>query len=156
MVCVAVQLVVAPEAGPLAPGATTSCTATHTITQADLNAGSITNTATASGGGATSAPASATVTAIQTKTITLAKDASPTTYSTVGTVITYTYTLTNSGNITLAGPFSVSDNKLGTISPCGTGPLAPGASTSCTATHTTTQADLDAGSITNIATSSGN
>src|SRR6059036_431002 len=156
MVCVAVQLVVAPEAGPLAPGATTSCTATHTITQADLNAGSITNTATASGNSATSPEASATVTAIQTKAITLAKGASPTTYSTVGTVITYTYTLTNSGNVTLPGPFSVSDDKQGAISPCGAGPLAPGATTSCIATQTITQADLDAGSITNTATASGN
>src|SRR5206468_1782476 len=130
--------------------------ATHTTTQADLDAGSITNTATSSGNGVTSPSATATVTANQTKELTLAKSASPSTYSSTGTLITYTYTITNSSNVALAGPFSVTDNKLGTISPCGTGPLAPGASTSCTATHTITQADLDAGSITNIATSSGN
>src|SRR5207253_858010 len=76
--------------------------------------------------------------------------------NTVGQLITYTYTITNSGNTTLAGPFSISDNKQGTISPCGSGPLAPGASTSCTSTHTITQADLDAGFITNVATASGN
>src|SRR5262249_54849044 len=142
--------------GPLAPGASTSCTATHAITQSDGNASSITNTAAASGNGATSTPATATVTATQTKGITLAKGASPAAYNAVGQVITYTYTVTNSGNVTLAGPFSVSDNKLGAISPCGSGPLAPGASTSCTATHAITQADLDGGSITNIATASGN
>src|SRR5439155_15525710 len=96
------------------------------------------------------------VTATQTKALTLAKSAGPTTYSSVGAVITSTYTITNSGNVTLAGPFSVSDDKLGTISPCGTGPLAPGASTSCTAPHTITQADIDGGSITNSATASGN
>src|SRR5207249_4954331 len=141
--------------GPLAPGASTSCTATHTITQADLDAGSITNTATSSGNGVTSPSATATVTAIQTKGLTLAKSASPSTYSSAGTVITYTYKITNSGNVTLAGPFSVSDDKLGSIDPCGTGPLAPGASTSCTATHTITQADLDAGSITTTDTTSG-
>src|SRR5206468_3502949 len=122
---------------------------------ADLDAGSITNSATVSGNDVTSPSASATVTATQTKALTLAKSASPTTYSSVGTVITYTYTISNSGNVTLAGPFSISDDKLGTIS-CGTGPLAPGASTSCPATHATTQADLDAGSITNVATVSGN
>src|SRR5207244_3738869 len=142
--------------GPLAPGASTTCTATHTITQVDLDAGSITNTATSSGNGVTSPSATATVTAIQTKGLTLAKSASPSTYSSPGTVITYTYKITNSGNVTLAGPFSVTDDKLGSINPCGSGPLAPGASTNCTATHTITQADLDAGSITNIATSSGN
>src|SRR2546428_809428 len=96
--------------GPLAPGASTSCTATHTITLADLDAGSITNSATASGSGATSPSASATVTASQGKALTIAKSASPTTYSTIGAVITYNYTISNSGNVTLAGPFSVSDD----------------------------------------------
>src|SRR5438034_11691629 len=52
-------------------------------------------------------------------------------------------------NVTLAGPFKVVDDKQGTIDPCGSGPLAPGTSTSCTSTHTITQADLDNGSITN-------
>jgi len=140
----------------LAPGASTSCTATHTITQADIDSGSIVNTATASGNGLTSNPSTATVTGTQSPAITLLKTASPTTYSTVGQVITYTFKITNSGNTTLAGPFSINDNKLGTISPCGTGPLAPGASTSCIATHTITTADLLAGSITNTATASGN
>src|SRR5439155_18354672 len=79
----------------------------------------------------------------------------PASYSAVGQTITYTYTITNSGNVTLAGPFSMTDDKLGTFA-CGSGPLAPGASTSCTKTHTITQTDLDAGSITNTATASGN
>jgi uncharacterized repeat protein (TIGR01451 family) len=143
--------------GPLAPGATVTCTTTYTATQADVDGGSITNVATASGNGLTSNQATATVTAPdQSKSIGLTKSANPTTYSTVGTVITYTYVVKNTGKVTLSGPFSISDNKLGTISPCGTGPLAPGASTSCTATHTITQADLTAGSIVNIATASGN
>src|SRR5262249_27306838 len=88
--------------------------------------------------------------------LSLTKSANPTTYSSVGTVITYTYQITNSGSTTLAGPFSISDDKQGSISPCGTGPLAAGASTSCTSTHTITLADIDAGSITNVATASGN
>src|SRR5207249_8985072 len=111
--------------GPLVPGASTNCTATHTTTQADLDAGSITNTATSSGNGVTSPSATATVTAIQTKALTLAKSASPSTYSNTGTVITYTYTITNSSNVTLAGPLSVNDNKLGSLNPCGSGQLAP-------------------------------
>ena len=68
-------------------------------------------------------------------------------------MITYTYVITNSGNTTMAGPFTVTDNQQGTIS-CGTGPLAPGAQTTCTSTYTITQADIDFGSITNTATAS--
>ena len=142
--------------GSLVPGASITCTSTRTINQADIDAGSITNTATASGNGVTSNQASATVTAVQTKALTLAKSASPTTYSKVGQTITYTYTVTNSGNTTLSGPFSVTDNKQGTISPCGSGPLAPAAQTTCTSTYTITQTDIDYGSVTNTATASGN
>src|SRR5206468_3454919 len=142
--------------GTMVLAASVSCTSTHTITQADIDAGSITNKATASGNGLTSNQASFTVTGSQNKVLALAKSANPTTYSAVGQTITYTYTVTNNGNTTLAGPFSVADDKQGTISPCGSGPLAPGASTSCTSTHTITQADIDAGSITNKATASGN
>jgi len=143
--------------GPLAPGATTTCTSTHTITQADIDAGSITNVACASGNGLTSNPcATATVTTTPNPALSIVKSANPTTYDHVGQVITYTYTITNSGNVTLTGPFSVSDNKIGTISPCGSATtLAPNATTSCTATHAITQADLDAGSITNVACASG-
>ena len=87
--------------------------------------------------------------------LSLVKTANPTTYSSVGDVITYTYEITNSGQTTLGGPFSVSDDKQGSISPCGSGPLAPGGSTTCTSTHTISQADVAAGSITNVATASG-
>jgi hypothetical protein len=87
--------------------------------------------------------------------LSLVKTANPTTYSSVGDVITYTYEITNSGQTTLSGPFSITDDKQGTISPCGSGPLAPGGSTTCTSTHTIAQADVTAGSITNVATASG-
>jgi hypothetical protein len=87
--------------------------------------------------------------------LSLVKTANPTTYSSVGDVITYTYEITNSGQTTLSGPFSIIDDKQGTISPCGSGPLAAGGSTTCTSTHTISQADITAGSITNVATASG-
>jgi hypothetical protein len=95
----------------LAPGGSTNCTATHAITQADLDAGSITNIATAtSGNGTKSNQATATVTGTQTPAISLTKTPNPTTYSAVGQTITYTYVVTNSGNVTLAAPFTVSEN----------------------------------------------
>src|SRR5207237_2959005 len=127
--------------GPLAPGATTSCTSKHTITQAHLDNGSITNTATASGNGTTSPPATAKVTATQRPTLTLTKTASPTTYSAVGDVITYTYTVKNRAEERRVGKYSVSDDKQETFS-YDTGPLAPGDTTSCTSTHTITTVDL--------------
>ena len=87
----------------------------------------------------------------QTPELTLVKSASPVSYDHVGELITYTYEVTNTGNVTLPGPFSVADNKVPVTCPATT-ELAPGDSITCTATHTVTQADLDAGRIVNIAT----
>ena len=66
------------------------------MTQADLDAGSIQNTANAVGTGPTSQPvnalpAAATVTAVQTPGLTLVKTATPATYDAVGDVINYSY-----------------------------------------------------------------
>ena len=93
------------------PGASITCSATYTITQADLDAGSVTNTATASNGTVTSNQDSETVTAAQSPALTLVKTASPSTYDAVGNVISYSYLVTNSGNVTLSGPFTISDDK---------------------------------------------
>src|SRR5439155_585383 len=134
--------------GSLAPGGTTTCTATHTTVLADLNAGSIVNTRSEERRARTANKASKTAKPVQTPGLTLVKPATTLTYSAVGNVITYTYTVTNSGNVTLAGPFSITDDKLGTIA-CGTASLAPGGTTTCTKTYTIVLADLNAGSIVN-------
>ena len=83
--------------------------------------------------------------------MTLDKSASPLTYDTPGQVISYGYVVTNTGNVTLPGPFSVSDDKATDESCPATATLAPGASITCTATYTITQADIDAGSVVNVA-----
>jgi len=139
----------------LDPGESLNCTASHTVTQADLDAGSVINTATASAGGTTSNSSSRTATASQSPALTIAKSALPATYSSVGQVISYSYIVTNSGNVTLSGPFAVADNRATDEACPATASLAPGASISCTASYTITQADLDAGSVTNTATASG-
>ena len=131
---------------------------TATVTAAS---GSVTNTATiAAPAGATdpdgandSASDSDTVTPAATPGLTLAKSASPTTYTTAGDVITYTYLLTNSGNVALSGPFTVADDKATVTCPA-TVSLAVGASITCTASYTITAADVTAGSVTNLATAS--
>jgi uncharacterized repeat protein (TIGR01451 family) len=145
------KVIVSCPTGDLAPGASITCTASYTITQADLDAGSVTNVASATNGTVTSPTDSETVTAVQNAALTILKTATPTTYSAVGQVINYSYLVTNSGNVTLSGPFTVSDDKTTDEDCPNTVSLAPGASVTCTASYTITQADLDAGSVTNIA-----
>ena len=84
----------------------------------------------------------------------LVKTPDPKTFTAAGDVITYTYTLTNTGDTTLAGPFTVTDNKATVTCPDDT-TLAPGASLTCTATYAITGADVSAGKVINTATAHG-
>ena len=147
----------------MSPGASTTCDATHTVTQADLDAGSVVNIATAAGtdpGGATVTDPSdpVTVPAVQTPELTTVKSSTTVDYAVVGDVIDYTITVTNTGNVTVDA-VDVTDPNAdpGSIVCVPATPLtlAPGEFTTCTATHTVTQADLDAGSVVNIATAAG-
>lgn len=143
----------------LAPGETTTCTATYTVSQADIDAGSIANTATVSGAPPSGPPVtdtgSTTVTATNGPSISVVKSAQPNTVTTVGEVITYSFAVTNTGNVTLTS-VDVSDPlpDLSAIS-CPQTTLAPSVTMTCTATYTVTQNDLDAGSIANVATATG-
>ena len=111
-------------AGGLAPGASMTCTATYTITQADLDGGSVTNTAKASANGTDSNTDDETVTAVQTPALSLVKTATPTTYDAVGDVIGYSYLVKNTGNVTLAGPVTVADDKATVTCPAAASPPA--------------------------------
>jgi uncharacterized repeat protein (TIGR01451 family) len=173
----------APPAGPLdgpvtcpvttlAPGTSTTCTATYTVTQADLDNGTVSDSATASGtppsGPAlTSPPSGASVTVAQKPGISIVKSASASdaAHFLAGQVITYTFVVTNTGNVTLA-PVTVTDTgftgtgALSAISclPGGTSTvatLAPGAQAICTATYTLTTADVDAGHLADTGNAAG-
>jgi uncharacterized repeat protein (TIGR01451 family)/LPXTG-motif cell wall-anchored protein len=141
----------------LAIGASVTCSATYTVTAADVSAGSVTNAAFATGGGLTSPTTFATV---NLKALSITKSAAPSSYDATGDTITYTYTLTNTGSIAL-GPdqFTITDNKINAGAPFSCGApgttLAIGASVTCSATYTVTAADVSAGSIANVATGSG-
>ncbi len=143
----------------LAPGAAETCTASYTTTQADVDAGQVTNTGTAVGepplGAAVTASSTLTVPATQNPGINLMKSASVTDFTGTGTPITYSYEITNSGNVTLTS-VGVNDPQAGLSAiSCPATSLAPGAAETCTATYTTTQADVDAGKVTNTGTASG-
>src|SRR4029079_12028274 len=143
------------SAGGLAHNATITCSATYLITQDDVDAGTVINTAAASSGTTTSPVDSATALASQDPQMHLDKSASPASYDHVGQTISYTYVLTNTANVTLSGPFAVSDDRVATVScpaPPPPGTLVPGATLTCTGTDTVDQADLDAGVVINHAT----
>jgi uncharacterized repeat protein (TIGR01451 family) len=140
---------------PLVPGASTTCTGTYAITQADLDYGSVTNTATATAGATTSPPASATIIATQNPQLNLQKTPSPTVAFNQGQVVNYTYTLQNTGNVTLNGTFSVTDDVISSVNCSGAASaLAPGDSTTCTASYSITNANINAGFVTNYAIAS--
>jgi hypothetical protein len=73
----------------------------------------------------------------------------------VGQVVSYTYTVTNTGTSSLSG-IALSDDNVDTAPSCPATTLAVGGSMTCTAQHTVTAADLTGSQVTNIATASSN
>lgn len=176
----------ADDDGILAVGEVWTYAAAYTVTQADRDSGSLTNSATASGlnpsnaavsdvsdsgnesvdansdGNATNDP---TVTALtRSPALKLVK-----TSSVSGSTVTYSYVVTNTGNVTLTtvtlGETALGFTGTGTrptpaINNAATGTadddneLDVGESWTYAATYTLTQADIDAGSVSNSATAS--
>ena len=154
----------------VAPWTSETCTATYTTTQSDVDQGSLCNTGTATGtapnGQTVQDQSSVCIPASQSPSISVVKTADVPTVSVVGQVVTYTFTITNTGNVTLhnvdvtdAQAAPSLDSSLGPIT-CTTGTngsitLAPGATDTCSATYTVTQADLTNNSIDDTATVTG-
>jgi uncharacterized repeat protein (TIGR01451 family)/LPXTG-motif cell wall-anchored protein len=142
----------------LAPGAQLTCTATYTATEADIVAGGVTNVASTSGTPPAGPPVGGDtppvkVAASAVPSLTIVKSSTDTGFG-VGDVVHFTFVVTNSGNVTIVG-IEVQDPRLDAPAACAVTELAPGQSTTCTGTHTATQADIDAGSVTNTATALG-
>ncbi len=159
----------------LPPGVTDSETiiGEYTLTGADIDSGSVENHATVNAqdpdgdpvsaesappggqpGDATTIdlPGSAAVEIIKTSTL---NDTIANGRPDAGEMIEYTFTVTNSGNLTLTD-IVVSDDRADLVGSPIAGPLAAGDSdTSVTGTYKITQADIDAGSVANLASATG-
>ncbi|WP_181157581.1 LPXTG cell wall anchor domain-containing protein [Microbacterium sp. MYb62] len=149
------------EPGVLEPGQSATATAVYQVTESDRDNRIIQNSATVSGNPPTGPPVTdaddADVTLPEDPAIELVKDGALADggAGTVGDTIEYTFTATNTGNVTLTD-VSISDELKGLSEivyawPGETGVLAPGESVTATATYALTQADVDAGSVDNHA-----
>ena len=137
----------------LAPGESFVAFGTHIVSQADIDEGSIKNIATVGYGEKAYDEDDFTISIEQLRLLKVDKRADRPIYSNVGEVITYTYTVTNVGNIALNGEFIVNDDKLGLItSTLIPSSLQPQEGFTVTATHTVTQEDIENGSIVNVVT----
>jgi uncharacterized repeat protein (TIGR01451 family) len=157
----------------LAPGENAEFMATYEVRQSDVDHGSVTNQAaveyrdpTPPGG---PAPDFKTVDSNEVevdaiaagpsltidKSSVFADDANGDGLADLGDVLTYTFHVENTGNVTLTG-VTVTDNKPGVsaITPA-SAMLAPGESQDFTASYTVRQSDVDAGGTFNTATATG-
>ncbi len=138
----------------LAPSGTLTCTGTYAVTQAEIDNngggdGDIDNTATADSDQTGPASASADVPLDLSPALSITKVGTESSYDSVGDVIHYTIVATNTGNTTLA--VTVTDPNVSDLActPANGSSVAPGTSMTCTASHTITQANIDAGSYLN-------
>jgi uncharacterized repeat protein (TIGR01451 family) len=150
-------------ASALAPGAQAICSATYTITQTDVDAGQLTNTATAlagsRGGDVSSEESTVRLPFDADPGLSIVKTADTAGFTTAGDEIEYRFHVTNTGNVTMTdvavaeGEFT-GTGELADMS-CAPASLLPGQFLDCSATYTVTQADVDAGELSNSATASG-
>ncbi|NKI35099.1 DUF11 domain-containing protein, partial [Wenzhouxiangella sp. XN79A] len=149
----------------LSPGATDSTTfsASYTLTQGDIDSGTFTNIATVDGFDPNGTPVSDSDTDTQPLTrlgsLSLLKtgvvDDGGDGVVDAGDTISYSFAVTNTGNVTLTN-ITLND-PLVAVSGGPIPSLAPGVtdSTTFTASYTLTQADIDNGSFTNTASANG-
>ena len=148
------------DTNALAAGQKALCAATYTLTQADVDAGRITNAATATGtaarGANPTADATVTTPVAPAPALTLVKTAGTEKITAAGQTVDYTFTITNHGNVTMHDVNAVEGEFTGTgaLTPvtCQNTAVAPGAAVTCTARYTVTAADLHTMALANTAT----
>ncbi|MER6362945.1 hypothetical protein [Kitasatospora sp. NPDC001527] len=143
----------------LDPGESATCHATYTVTAADAQAGSLTNTAHATGtdpqGNPVRSPDAQVTLPVTAGAASLSITKTADTDGSVhpGETLTYTYTVTNTGGSTVHD-LAVSDDHAPNVT-CDRTTLDPGESATCHATYTVTEADAEAGHVTNRAFATG-
>ncbi len=144
----------------LAAGASTTFNATYTLSQSDVDAGFVNNTATASALNTLDQTLTSVASfnqvlvpvpgaaVIKTGIVDLGSDNA----ASLGDIVTYKFAITNTGNVTL-NTVGITDG-FAAVSGTPFTPLAPGTTNTVafTATHALVQADLDAGQVSNQAT----
>ncbi|WPR77747.1 gliding motility-associated C-terminal domain-containing protein [Algoriphagus sp. NG3] len=156
--------------GTLAPGETVTLAGSYTVTEADVLNGEVVNTATVTGDDPTDPgnpldPEPSDPVTVETEeadpALSIVKATSFTGEAAVGDVIDYTFTVENTGNITIDN-ITVEDPLLGGtvanttgIWPATEGTLAPGETVTLTGSYTVTEADVLNGEVVNTATVTG-
>lgn len=156
-----VELDTSETATELAPGEVTKAHARYQLTQKDIDKGDVTNLATVSanpptgldpvtddGEAKVDTPEKPSIDIDKASDMSIMPDALP------GDVVTYTMTVTNTGNVTLSD-VTIDDPMLGGVMALEKTELLPGESTSVTKEYHVTQEDIDNGRCDNVATARG-
>jgi hypothetical protein len=132
----------------------TTVTCTYAVSLAAAGSSPLTNTVTItwdSQGGDTASGSST----VNFPSLSLQKSSATTVVTSIGQVVSYSYLVTNTGTSTVTG-ISLADNNVDAAPSCPQTSLSPGASMTCTASHTVTAAEAAAGSVNNTGTASSN
>jgi uncharacterized repeat protein (TIGR01451 family) len=150
--------------GTLSVGQVVTATATYVLQRPEVDAGVLSTLATVVGtppiGAVVSATASPSLTITPVPSITVTKTALPTVAQSAGQVITFSFLVKNTGNVTLS-TVGIADSLPGMSAvtfanwPTTAGVLGAGQSVSGSATYSVTMGDVSAGTVSNTATASG-
>jgi uncharacterized repeat protein (TIGR01451 family) len=130
----------------------------YKVTQDDLNNGYVINSASATCQGlwayATLSIPPTNPALILQKAATTSNPTDSSTYYAVGQLITYNYTVKNTGNVAISGPITVTDNMFGSSQISSKG-LAPGQSVTRGKSYLVTPQDIENGIVINSAFATG-